>query len=91
VKYRAHPEIVKEMSLFMLTERVDPTEMVQLRDDVSTATSNVADAEKLTNTYKDKIDKVTKELGDLKTVVNHLKQPAGKKRKQNEGAAGATP
>jgi hypothetical protein len=28
VQFRGHTSIVKEMSLFMLTERVDPTELV---------------------------------------------------------------
>jgi hypothetical protein len=27
LKYRSHPSVVKEMSLFMLTERVDPNEV----------------------------------------------------------------
>jgi hypothetical protein len=27
VKYRGHPSVVKEMSLFMLTERVDPSKV----------------------------------------------------------------
>ena len=28
VQFRGHTSIVREMSLFMLTERVDPTELV---------------------------------------------------------------
>jgi hypothetical protein len=91
VKFRAHPEIVKEMSLFMLTERVDPVEMISLRVEVCDAVTTATEAKKLANSYKEKFDKLTKELGELKTNVGNLKAPGKKRKNNNEGGTPATP
>ena len=37
VKYRGHPAVVKEMSLFMLTERVDPSHVHTIAEKAKTA------------------------------------------------------
>jgi hypothetical protein len=49
VGFRGHPEFVKEMSLFMLTQRVDPSQLVCLEDKVNT---NARDYHQIKKEYK---------------------------------------
>jgi hypothetical protein len=65
VNFSAHPELVKEMSLFMLTERVDPDEVQTLKTLVGTMKTDVATAKKDAEALKVKHDDVNKRLGDL--------------------------
>jgi hypothetical protein len=58
VKYRGHPAVVKEMSLFLLTERVDPSE-------ITACTERSKKAEKDASELKS-------EMAKLKEVVNSL-------------------
>jgi hypothetical protein len=44
VRFQGHPVIVKEMSLFMLTERVDPHQIERLNQRVVTAEARAATA-----------------------------------------------
>jgi hypothetical protein len=54
LNFRGHPSVVKEMSLFMLTERVDPLEMVGLAGRVKKAEDA---ANRATATLLEKNDK----------------------------------
>jgi hypothetical protein len=66
VNFSAHPELVKEMSLFMLTERVDPDEVTTLNKAlVSSMKTDVAAATTELASVKAKHDDVNKRLGDL--------------------------
>ncbi len=58
VKYRGHPAVVKEMSLFLLTERVDPSE-------ITACTERSKKAEKDASELKN-------EMAKLKEVANSL-------------------
>jgi hypothetical protein len=71
VDFRGHPSIVKEMSLYMLTEGVDPSEISALRSKVESAEQAAAQA--------------TKASKLLETQYNQLKvKCAGQKRKYEE-------
>eukprot|EP00978_Attheya_sp_CCMP212_P034683 scaffold146665_cov69-Attheya_sp.AAC.1 len=41
VGFQGHPSFVKEMSLFMLTERVDPSQVRRIDETVSNLRANV--------------------------------------------------
>jgi hypothetical protein len=60
VNFSAHPELVKEMSLFMLTEQVDPDEVKTLKTLVTGMTKDVASAKADAAALKIKHDDVTK-------------------------------
>jgi hypothetical protein len=45
------------MSLFMLTEQVDPAEMISLQEEVCGAVTAAMEAKKLANSYREKFDK----------------------------------
>jgi hypothetical protein len=71
VDFRCHPSIVKEMSLYMLMERVDPSEISALHSKVESAKQAAAQA--------------TKASKLLQTQHNQLKvECAGQKRKYEE-------
>jgi hypothetical protein len=81
VNFNARPELVKEMSLFMLSERVVDsgevkTQVANMKSDVTTAVTQ-ADAAKAD------LVSVSKCLGDLIAAFNTYK--TGKKGKQNQG------
>jgi hypothetical protein len=68
-----HPELVKEMSLFMFTERVDPDEVSVLKEAVCGMRADVAAALSETASYKSKHDDLSKRLGDLIAAFNTFK------------------
>jgi predicted nuclease with TOPRIM domain len=71
VKFRGHPAIVKEMTLFMLTERVDPSEISNLIDRVRDAESKAAQALKTTLTLEKEVSTLKRGYDNL---VNNVKQ-----------------
>ena len=73
LNFQGHPAVVKEMSLFMLTQQVDPTELSALKDKVtkldSSLTKSAGDISKLESgqaTLKHSVDNVS-------NAVNHVK------------------
>jgi hypothetical protein len=60
VNFSAHPELVKEMSLFMLTERVDPHEVATLKTTASNMKLEVSSATSDLAAFKVKHDDVNK-------------------------------
>jgi hypothetical protein len=80
VKFRGHPAIVKEMTLFMLTERVDPSEIGRLVEFVKDAEAKGAQAtntcvalEKEISTLKRNYDNMLNEVKQLKAKVKWRK------------------
>jgi hypothetical protein len=76
VKFRGHPAVVKEMTLFMLTERVDPSEIGKLVDRVKEAELKATVAqrtagilEKEVATLKRNYDNLVNDVKQLKTKV----------------------
>jgi hypothetical protein len=74
VKFQGHPIVVKEITMFMLTERIDPeelTRMVTKLDLQKTATAKVADLEKTVNELKRAFDNhVANAFNNLKNKVH---------------------
>jgi hypothetical protein len=76
VKYRGHPSVVKEMSLFMLTERVDPGEIAQLAEKAKKADKSAAEAQS-------EVVKLKEMITGLKQDLTNLKQDFAAVKKQN--------
>jgi hypothetical protein len=72
VQFRGHTSIVKEMSLFMLTERVDPTELVGMLQRVRDAEAAAASAKAEVKKLSEKFTTVTTEVASLKRQHNDL-------------------
>jgi hypothetical protein len=76
VQFRGHPAMVKEMTLFMLTERVDPSEIGKLVERVKDAeakgvqaTKTCAALEKEVVALKWSYDNMLNEVKQLKAKV----------------------
>jgi hypothetical protein len=77
VGFKGHPSIVKEMSMFMVTERVDPSEILGMMTKVSkaeaAAASASAEAKRLTETngvLKRRLDSLSENFEAFKKKVN---------------------
>ena len=77
VKYRGHPSVVKEMSLFMLTERVDPSEVENCSERARKAEKEASDAKSEVAKLKDLVGTMNHEfktmVADLKTMKAKVK------------------
>jgi hypothetical protein len=73
VKFRGHLAIVKEMTLFMLTERVDPSEISNLIDRVRDAESKAAQALKTTLALEKEVLTLKRGYDNLVNDVKQLK------------------
>ena len=69
--FKTHPVVVKEISLFMLTERVDPIQMDSLRTDLVKAKKDAADSKKVADAADERV-KVLESA--FKTLSNEHKQ-----------------
>jgi hypothetical protein len=85
VQFRGHTSIVKEMSLFMLTERVDPTELVgilqRVRDAEAAAASAKLDFKKLSEKFvalSTEVAGVKRQHNDLQNTYKQTKAKVGK-------------
>jgi hypothetical protein len=74
VKYRGHPSVVKEMSLFMLTERVDPTTVATLSEKATSATKAAADANAEVLKLKDMVATLKRDFSNLKSDFAAVKK-----------------
>ncbi len=88
-----HPAFVKEMSLFVLTERVDPSQIVTVNHTVASLKTIVSDMTKKTTHLEAKYDKMKRNYDNLVNNVAMLKKqtPGGASRssKRRRGKAGA--
>ena len=73
VEFEGHPVIVREMSIFMLTERVDPSQIASLlsknqnlENEVKSLTKRMKTLEDTTTSLKRSLDSVTNELKQFK-------------------------
>jgi hypothetical protein len=77
VQFKSHPAFVKEISLFMVTERVDPKEILDLGVKCKKAESDtakaVADLKKLTESHTDLKRKYESLFADFKLVKAKVK------------------
>jgi hypothetical protein len=71
-QFRGHTSIVKEMSLFMLTERVDPTELVGMLQRVRKAETVAAAAKADVKKLNEKFTTLGTEFTSLKRQHNNL-------------------
>jgi hypothetical protein len=73
VNYRGHPAVVKEMSLFMLTERVDPSEIEACTERSKKAEKEASDAKSEIAKLKDLYTSMKRELTTAQADVKVLK------------------
>jgi hypothetical protein len=71
VKFRGNPAIVKEMTLFMLTERVDPSEIGKLMEQVKDAEAKGAQASKTCATLEKEVVTLKRNYDNM---INEIKQ-----------------
>ncbi len=74
VQYHGHPAVVKEMSLFMLTERVDPTEVVAISEKAKKAERASSDATAEIVKLKDIITSMKQDFSNLKADFSSAKK-----------------
>lgn len=73
VGFKGHTVMVQQMTLYMMTERVDPTQMGRLTSTVEAANKAVQDALKTFRQMSEALDKVKTEAAESKRKVNDLK------------------
>jgi hypothetical protein len=74
LQFEGHMAMVKEMSLFMLTERIDPAELEKIRESMTkTVEINKKQQVQLTE-QAELIASLKRDLGNLATDVKNLKQ-----------------
>ena len=90
-KFQSHPAFVKEMSLFVLTERVDPSQIATVNHTVASLKTIVSDMTKKTTHLEAKYDKMKRNYDNLVNDVAMLKKqtPGGTSRsaKRRKGKA----
>jgi hypothetical protein len=79
VRFQGHPVVVKEITMFMVSERVDPTElknmvtkMKTVEDENKAMKATLAKLEENYNTLKRSIDNVREDLKPIKAKVSKL-------------------
>jgi hypothetical protein len=73
VKFRGHPAIVKEMTLFMLTERVDPSEICRLLERVKEAELKATLAQKTSVMLEKEVLMLKQNYDNLLNDIKQLK------------------
>jgi hypothetical protein len=73
VKYWGHPAVVKEMSLFMLTERVDPSEIENCTDRSKKAEKEASDAKSEVAKLKDLVNSMIRQFKSMQAEMKALK------------------
>eukprot|EP00978_Attheya_sp_CCMP212_P046685 scaffold405089_cov31-Attheya_sp.AAC.1 len=65
VGFQGHPSFVKEMSLFMLTERVDPSQVRRIDETVSSIRANVETGSRANRTLEGKYTALKRSYDNL--------------------------
>jgi hypothetical protein len=73
VRFRGHPAIVKEMTLFMLAEWVDPSEIGKLVERVKDAEQKATHTQKLSATLEKEVTMLKRSYDNLMNEVKQLK------------------
>lgn len=84
VGFQGHPSFVKEMSLFMLTERVDPSQVRRIDETVSSLRANVDSTSKANRMLEEKYTALKRSYDNLTNEVRALAT-------KSKAAAPATP
>jgi hypothetical protein len=74
VKYRGHPVVVKEMSLLVLNERVDPSQVHTIEEKAKTAWSKAEEANAEAIKLKDVITTLKRDFSNLKNDFAAVKR-----------------
>jgi hypothetical protein len=82
LEFQSHPSFVKEMSLFMLTERVDPSQLDTLTNKVSDMTNMFDKMRKDHKALDEKYSNLKRSHDDALVVIKNLKN--AKKGKQQD-------
>ena len=94
-EFKTHHVIVKELSLFMLTERVDPADLIKMETDLKKAKEAAVISEKKATDAENKVKAMGLELktiqSDLKQLTNAFNQykQNNKKRQNTSGTSGS--
>jgi hypothetical protein len=81
-QFRGHTAIVKELSLFMLTESVDPTELTTLTGKVTVAENAAVNAKKEVKTMEGKVATLGENYNTLKRKHDNLQLEHEKLKKK---------
>jgi hypothetical protein len=74
VKFQGHPVIVKEITMFMVTERVDPDDLTALQTKLTTATTALTTANNRVNTLESNFNELKRTLDNhIATTFKNLK------------------
>jgi hypothetical protein len=93
-KFQSHPAFVKEMSLFVLTERVDPAQIASVDATVASLHKVIQDMKSKTNHMEEKFATLKRNYDNIVNDVKMIKQSSSssssaKKRRKNRGNGGA--
>jgi hypothetical protein len=73
VKYHGHPSVVKEMSLFMLTERADPSKVESCSERARKAEKEASNAKGEVAKMKDLVASMNREFKTIQADIKALK------------------
>jgi Zn-dependent alcohol dehydrogenase len=72
VDFKGHTTMVQQMTLYMMTERVDPAQMVKLAATVETGHKAVQEALKVAKQLSETVDKLKAEAATTKRKVDDV-------------------
>jgi hypothetical protein len=78
LEFKSHPAIVREISLFLLTERVDPDTIKKLESKVATAETEARTAIRLVRELEDKVLAQKRQMDNLKNDFSNVKAKNGR-------------
>jgi hypothetical protein len=74
VKFQGHPVIVKEITMFMVTERVDPEDLTALQTKLTTANTPLTHANTRVNTLESNFNELKRSFDNhIATTFKNLK------------------
>jgi archaellum component FlaC len=76
VKYRGHPSVIKEMSLFMRTEQVDPSKVDACSERAKKAEKETSHAKGEVAKLKDLVTSMNREVKNIQANIEMLKEKA---------------
>jgi hypothetical protein len=90
LEFKSHPAIVKEISLFLLTERVDPSDLSSLHAKLDKAEAEVKAANKLSRELDDKLASHKRQFDNLKNEFALFKSSISQKISNRGGVESKT-
>jgi hypothetical protein len=74
VGFKGHTTMVHQMTLYMMTERVDPSQLASLQTTVKEANQAVVEAVRNTKSFNETIDKLKRQVDNLKHELEQVKK-----------------